>query len=186
MIKITPGASFKVVLFTRTTRTHLLLVFTNPSTCAKVRCVVTASGDDPIVSTVDETSPIVAVPLSGEVNLSPSGQWSLDVYAQNSSTNLDETDAVALKIGTVQAFVDGDCCTVTGYSPNTSTATCDPAEVFINGVSVAEPASGGTASLIVTQEGTQVGSWSGTEWEIPACPEPEQGITRRRLIALGA
>ena len=177
MIHVTPGEDFRVVLHQRTTRTHLLLVFYSLSTCTHVRCIVPATGDDPIIAVVSDTSPTAAVALDGEVVLSPGGEWELTVYAQSSDTDLDETsntarDTIAGKLG---VFVDSSCCAITAYTPETQVGTCDPATVTINGDEVATPASGGTAALLVVdQTDAQVGSWNGTAWEVntggTACP----------------
>lgn len=133
MIRVTPGATFRVVLHERTTATHLLLVFYCLTTCTRVRCIVPATGDDPIIAVVSETSPDAAVALDGEVVLSPRGEWELTAYTQSSDTDLDETSATARTqvAEKIEVFVEPSCCTITAYSPETPATggTCDGVDI---------------------------------------------------------
>jgi hypothetical protein len=61
---------------------------------------------------------------------------------------------------------DGEKWVVTGGG------ICLPATVELNGIEVANPASGATVDIPVIQDGNPVGSWNGTEWVVPACPPP--------------
>jgi hypothetical protein len=47
---------------------------------------------------------------------------------------------------------------------------CADATVELNGTEVGTIASGGAESFAVTQDGSPVGSWNGTEFVIPSCP----------------
>jgi hypothetical protein len=61
---------------------------------------------------------------------------------------------------------DGDKWVVTGGG------VCLPATVELNGIEVANPASGATVDIPVIQDGNPIGSWNGSEWIVPACPPP--------------
>lgn len=109
MIAIEADAAFNLVLFLETDRAYLLCVFHNESTGGYARCIAPTGGAFPIVAEITETSPNAATALDAEVYLVPGGEWMLTVYAQDSSTDLDETSATARElIYTSQVQVDRD------------------------------------------------------------------------------
>ena len=56
---------------------------------------------------------------------------------------------------------------VTAQLVSREVGSCADATVELNGTEVGTIASGGTESFPVTQDGSPVGSWNGTEWIIP-------------------
>lgn len=182
MLNITPGAAFNVVMYARTARSHMLYVFYNVSTCAHVRCIEAASTDDPIIATLNETSPVAAVPLSGEVVLSPTGQWFLSVYAQDSATDLDETSITARElIHITSVMVAVDCCVTTSYA---ETNGCEPVTVNINTVEVATPAAGTTLDIdVVDQDGNPIGSLVSGQWVVTIPEEVDNILPYANRIA---
>lgn len=131
MLKVTPGASFTVLLYKSTDYANLLFVFSNKSTEAKVRAIASATGDMPIVSVLEETSPDDPDPLSGEVLLSPSGEWRLKIYGQDSPTDLDETSAEPRDLLFEEtAQVNRSCGDDTGYTPSTPSGYCQGVDIL--------------------------------------------------------
>ena len=69
---------------------YFLVQFTKDDTGAITTCLVQNSGNaaGPLVLDVEETGASTAVPLSGEVQLAV-GDWTMTVYEQSSTTNLN-------------------------------------------------------------------------------------------------
>lgn len=103
---------------------YYLLDFYCQGTGLHVYCVcadVNASAARPVELVLTETGDIAAVPTSGEVRLLPVGEWTLTVYQQASSTNLDPENADALLYNDVVSVSGDDAGTeYTGQLPGGS------------------------------------------------------------------
>lgn len=119
MQRLKKAAANRIVVFKPSTATHMLLHFVSNETDGEAFCVVARSGSNPVIVNFTETASPVA--LSGQVSLSPLGEWDYFLYDQNSSTNLDPDDAELLDSG--QVYVVGDAASQGSYTP----AHCDPA-----------------------------------------------------------
>jgi len=87
------GAINRLVVPARELETHYLLEFVCPSDAFTTRyCVTTNEGleSGPLLLVFTETDSPTAI--NGEVSLPPS-DWSLTVYGQNSSSNMDASAA---------------------------------------------------------------------------------------------
>ena len=113
-MRITRDTSFDLFFAGRETlgTSYWLVVFTSVDTGLNNYCVTTNSGADtgPILLPITEVGADgTATATSGQVKLSPPGDWIIKVYEQGSATNLDPANATRLAFEQ-QVTVLGDAC----------------------------------------------------------------------------
>lgn len=112
-MRITRDTSFDLFFAGRETlgTSYWLVVFTSVETGLNNYCVTTNSGSaqGPILLPITEVGDGTATATSGQVKLSPPGDWIVKVYEQSSSTNLDPDNASRLAFE-LQVTVLGDAC----------------------------------------------------------------------------
>jgi len=169
------GASNTLVVMARETLSpsYWLLHFNDPDRNGNAYCIVQAGNATGAMITLTFTEVASgAVATSGQVTLSPPGNWQVTIYEQTSSSNLNTANANRL-VYTQAIFVEGGAGAETGWTdecPSTGDE-CDPLSVRVNGEpyeSVADPC-GAIVTVDVVQDGTPVGSLVGGEWVIPSC-----------------
>ena len=176
------GASNTLVVMARETLSpsYWLLHFNDPDRNGNAYCIVQAGNATGafITLTFSEVAS-GAVATSGQVTLSPPGNWQVTIYEQTSSSNLNTANANRL-VYTQAIFVEGGAGAETGWTdecPSTGDE-CDPLTVEVNGTTygtLADPC-GATFDVDVVQDGAPVGSLVGGEWVIPSCGDLSIGI----------
>jgi hypothetical protein len=176
------SASNTLVVMARETLSpsYWLLHFNDPDRNGNAYCIVQAGNATGAMITLTFTEVASgAVATSGQVTLSPPGNWQVTIYEQTSSSNLNTANANRL-VYTQAIFVEGGAGAETGWTdecPSTGDE-CDPLSVRVNGEpyeSVADPC-GAIVTVDVVQDGTPVGSLVGGEWVIPSCGDLSIGI----------
>lgn len=169
------GASNTLVVMARETLSpsYWLLHFNDPDRNGNAYCIVQAGNATGAFITLTFTEVASgAVATSGQVTLSPPGNWQVTIYEQTSSSNLNTANANRL-VYTQAIFVEGGAGAETGWTdecPSTGDE-CDPLTVEVNGTTygtLADPC-GATFDVDVVQDGAPVGSLVGGEWVIPSC-----------------
>lgn len=99
-MQVTRDASFTLVFAARQTVTpsYWLVVFTSVTTGLNNYCVAAnqATAGGAIRLDLTETGDAAATATSGEVKLSPPGNWLVAIYEQTSASNLDPANATRL------------------------------------------------------------------------------------------
>lgn len=169
------SASNTLVVMARETLSpsYWLLHFNDPDRNSNAYCIVQAGNATGAMITLTFTEVASgAVATSGQVTLSPPGNWQVTIYEQTSSSNLNTANANRL-VYTQAIFVEGGAGAETGWTdecPSTGDE-CDPLTVEVNGTTygtLGDPC-GATFDVDVVQDGTPVGSLVGGEWVIPSC-----------------
>jgi hypothetical protein len=118
------NANNTIVVMARETLTpsYWLLHFNDPDRNGNAYCVVQAENTTGAFLTLTFTEvPSGAVATSGEVTLSPAGNWTLTIYEQTSPTNVDVTLA-GRQVKTVAIYVDPGTTAETGWTDECPTA----------------------------------------------------------------
>lgn len=176
------SASNTLVVMARETLSpsYWLLHFNDPDRNGNAYCIVQAGNATGAMITLTFSEVASgAVATSGQVTLSPPGNWQVTIYEQTSSSNLNTANANRL-VYTQAIFVEGGAGAETGWTdecPSTGDE-CDPLTVEVNGTTygtLADPC-GATFDVDVVQDGTPVGSLVDGEWVIPSCGDLSIGI----------
>lgn len=131
-MRIVRDTSFDLFFAGRETlsTSYWLVVFTSVETQLNNYCVTSNSGasQGPILLPITEVGDGTATATSGQVKLSPPGDWIVKVYEQGSSTNLDPDNATRL-VFEQQVTVLGDVCETeanSGTECPPGNGDCDP------------------------------------------------------------
>lgn len=166
------------------TPSRWLLWFRDPERNANVYCLCTALvGGSPTLIRFTETDTPTA--LSGEVKLSPPGNWELKVYEQTSTTNLNPANANRL-VEAIDVLVVGEVEDETGWSgdpcpPCEGGGDCDPLTVTVNDAieftTVENPCGSSVNVPVVNEADEEVGTLTDGKIVVPTAKSLCQLVT---------
>lgn len=125
MITVIQGRTNKVILDVTTSITspYFLIKFTNPYDCTAFTALFqnrSTTGSFYIIWIEEVGATGTVSNVNGEVRLSPSGMYELEIYAQASSSNLDTDNATFIEYNLLTVISDeicGEDCTHTYVNP---------------------------------------------------------------------
>ena len=131
MITLTPNSASEQFIYLTLqemkkdfdTFTHYLVIFTSMASDESFSMVGNVDADNARYTKLSVFTN-ESLPTSGRVLLTESGQYTYDVYGQNSSTNLDPTDA------SVEGLIERGTLTVTGETGYTIPSISIPDNVI--------------------------------------------------------
>lgn len=154
------NANNTIVVMARVTLSpsYWLLHFNDPDRNGNAYCVVQAENATGAFLTLTFTEvPSGAVATSGQVTLSPAGNWNLTVYEQTSPTNVDVTLADR-EVKTVAIYVDPGTTAETGWTDECPAApgacpydiTVNVNGTFVQTVTGVDPCVANTLNINIT------------------------------------